>query len=167
MTLWRTARHFDDSSPTKPCHRQRCRSCHDFLGDQNRFFERSTEILIFYLVKILLSSILLVTSAIEITHPAPLAIGSFIGLMYLRKSVILWFRYEPSPGVGGCPQILMYLSYFGWFLKYLRENWPPIGGQKILSISVKFLEANSFRNSNPFQKFRLRRHSKPEYFLCT
>ena len=64
-------------------------------------------------------------------------------------------RTEKStpPGVGGCPQILMYLSYFGGFLKYLRENWPPIGGQKILSISVMFLEANSFRNSNPSKIF--------------
>ena len=78
-------------------------------------------------------------------------------LKRVRKSVILRFRYEPPPVVGGCPQILMYLSYFGGFLMYLsylggflmylRENWPPIGGQKILSISVMFLEANSFRNS--------------------
>ena len=85
----------------------------------------------------------------------------------LKKVCDFMVSVRTLPWGGGCPQILMYLSYFGWFLKYLRENWPPIGGQKILSISVKFLEANSFRNSNPFQKFRLRRHSKPEYFVCT
>ena len=43
--------------PKKIRRYQRCRSCHDFFGDQNRFFEGSTEILIFYLVKILFSSI--------------------------------------------------------------------------------------------------------------
>ena len=90
--------------------------------------------------------------------------------------MILRFRYEPPPcggGVSSDPYVLKlfwWFSYvlklFGCFLMYLRENWPPIGGQKILSISVMFLEANSFRNSNPFQNFRLRRHNIKQRISC-